>query len=322
MKYKLNTSIIKQEGILLFCGKKNFRLPTPQSAISLEMLEALSHGISNEELQCYKKNPECSHLLELFSNQGLLISVKEHYTETALEKTYDFLSYHLGKLSNPFDFHSDIHIGIIGCGGTGANIAMCLALSGVKRISLIDYDIVDITNLNRQFAYDCQDLGASKTLSLKNKLIRLNPNLSIKTYEQKITKTQDLNCLSKDINFLVSAIDKPAIKASYFTVQYALNRDIPIILGAVGYDSFDAGPLLSTLEAKRNYLSKLTKILDSETQPVTGSIASTNLMLSAMLANDVTAWFYPFAPINLLNTRKIYNPSSLALIGETYYGDN
>ena len=320
MKLRINTSIIKREDVLLFVGKKHFQLSLPKAPVAREMLDMLTQGVSGEKIQYYIKHHECRHLLALFKDHGLLIAQNEHYAKTSLEKTYDFLSYHMGELTNPFEFRKDLHVGIIGCGGTGANIAMCLASSGIKHFSILDYDIVDITNLNRQFAYDSQDLGNSKTFSLKKKLLRLNPDLSIRTHDQKVVQSQDLTCLASDIDLLVSAIDKPAIKASCCTVEYALRKGIPIILGAVGYDSITAGPLLTTKDAKRHYLSCLSKIFDVETRAVTGSMASTNLLLSAMLANNVTSWFYPFASTELLNTRKTYDPLSFELIEDTYYG--
>lgn len=321
MQVKLNSSVVRQNDRLLLCGKKCFELTATNHVHVNALLEQLIDGISQDQLQKYREYPECQQLLVKLTRHKLLVSFKGDYQNTELEKSYNFLNYHLGGLVKPFDFRTDIHVGIIGCGGTGANIALCLASSGIRHFSLIDDDDVDVTNFNRQFAYDANDRGKSKTLSLKQKLLRLNPELSITTHQKTVRQAEDLACLAADIEFVVSAIDTPAVKASVYTVTFARNRNIAIILGAVGYDTISAGPLLTSQEAKQDYLYRLNA-LDAETQPINGSLASTNLLLSAIIANNITSWFYPFARTDLLNTRKVYDPLSLELLEERVYGDH
>lgn len=320
MQVKLNASVVRQGDALFLCGKQCFELSTTDDVRVKAILEQLIEGISQDQFERYWQYPECQQLFAQLKHCNLLISCKEDYLNTGLEKSYDFLNYHLGDLVKTFDFRPDVHIGIIGCGGIGANIALCLASSGIQHFTLMDYDNVDVTNFNRQFAYDANDRGESKIQSLKQKMLRLNPGLSITIYNKTVKQASDLACLAADVKFIVSAIDTPAIKASTYTLTFAIARNIPIILGAVGYDTISAGPLLSSQEAKQEYLHRLTK-LNAKAQPISGSIASTNLLLSAILANNITSWFYPFAPTDLLNTRKVYDPLSLELLEERVYGD-
>lgn len=113
------------------------------------------------------------------------MSFKNDHEGTSLEKTYEFFSYHLGSVNTPFSFSSNLHVSIIGCGGTGANVAFCLASSGITRFSLIDFDKVQSSNLNRQFAYDNRDIGKSKVICLKSKLHQINSELRISIFEKK-----------------------------------------------------------------------------------------------------------------------------------------
>jgi len=322
MKVKLKCSLISVGSHYFLSGRKNFQLPPISDTQTLSFLHQLAEGLSFELLAEYLKNGNCRQLYTSLKKESLLNAHEEFYLNSSLEKTYEFLSYHLGDVNVPFTFREDLHVAIIGCGGTGANVALCLASSGFANFSLVDFDDVQSSNLNRQFAYDGNDVGKSKVTCLRNKLHRINTGLKISAYEKEITDSSDLDFLSEDVDLIVSAIDHPAVHGSVYTLKYAIGRNIPIIFGAVGYDRISAGPLLTPQAARKSYLKALETIRNIDTQPVTGSISSTNLTLSAMLATNITAWFYPFDRTDLQNVRKIYNPATMTVVSEVSYGDN
>lgn len=78
------------------------------------------------------------------------------------------------------------NIAIAGLGGLGSNVAYALARIGVGHLHLIDFDVVDITNLNRQ-QYFMEHIGMYKTDALKSLLLRINPYLDIRTDCVKVT---------------------------------------------------------------------------------------------------------------------------------------
>ena len=71
-------------------------------------------------------------------------------------------------------------VGIAGLGGLGSNLAVFLARLGIGHMILVDFDVVDITNLNRQH-YTMKDLGVPKTLALVEQLEAINPYLNYET---------------------------------------------------------------------------------------------------------------------------------------------
>ena len=71
---------------------------------------------------------------------------------------------------------------IVGCGGTGANFAEMLIRSGAKKLTLIDGDFVDDSNLNRVFSYSATDIDMPKVEALKNRLEIVRPDLHIRTF--------------------------------------------------------------------------------------------------------------------------------------------
>ena len=102
-------------------------------------------------------------------------------------------------------------IAVAGLGGLGSNIAVMLARSGVGHLLLVDYDVVDVTNLNRQM-YGISHIGKPKTQALTEILYQINPYL---TYESHCTKVTENNIekLFMEFPIVCEAFDRPDQKA-------------------------------------------------------------------------------------------------------------
>ena len=95
---------------------------------------------------------------------------------------------------------------IIGAGGLGAPVALYLAAAGVGHIGIIDADIVDISNLQRQVIHFTPDIGRPKVESAKEKMNLINPDVKVTTYYDLFTKDNALD-LIKDYDFIVDGTD-------------------------------------------------------------------------------------------------------------------
>ncbi len=71
---------------------------------------------------------------------------------------------------------------IIGAGGLGSPVALYLAAAGVGHIGIVDADVVDLSNLQRQVIHQTKDLGTPKVESAKEKMIAINPDVEVTTY--------------------------------------------------------------------------------------------------------------------------------------------
>jgi len=111
---------------------------------------------------------------------------------------------------------------VIGTGGLGAPSSLYLAAAGVGTIGLVDFDVVDETNLHRQILYNEKDVGRSKVLTAKQKLLEANPNITIKTYEEPLTSLNALE-IFKDYDVIVDGTDN-------FPTRY-LTNDACVMLG-------------------------------------------------------------------------------------------
>jgi adenylyltransferase/sulfurtransferase len=110
----------------------------------------------------------------------------------------------------------------IGTGGLGAPLGLYLAAAGVGRIGLVDFDKVDLTNLQRQILFDTKDIGLPKIEAATNRLRGLNPDIQIDTFETRLTSENALDIL-KDYDIVVDGTDN-------FPTRYLVN-DACVILG-------------------------------------------------------------------------------------------
>ena len=117
---------------------------------------------------------------------------------------------------------------VVGIGGVGGTCFEALVRSGVKQIIIIDKDVVDVTNLNRQILFTSEDIGKTKVDIAKIRANKINSDCKIIPLDLFIDES-NLNILdSFKIDFIVDAIDSIYSKASL--VKYAQGRNIPIIL--------------------------------------------------------------------------------------------
>ena len=101
------------------------------------------------------------------------------------------------------EFIQNSKILIVGAGGLGCSTSIYCAAAGFGAIDIIDYDIVDISNLNRQIAYSQNDIGKFKSKVLKKACLKLNPNIKINSFYIKF----DLNFFIGDYDIVIDCSD-------------------------------------------------------------------------------------------------------------------
>jgi len=111
---------------------------------------------------------------------------------------------------------------LIGTGGLGAPLGLYLTAAGVGRIGLVDFDVVDFTNLQRQVTFSTSDVGRRKVEAARERLTNLNPAIEIVTHETKLTSENALE-LFRDYDIIVDGTDN-------FPTRYLVN-DACILLG-------------------------------------------------------------------------------------------
>jgi molybdopterin/thiamine biosynthesis adenylyltransferase/rhodanese-related sulfurtransferase len=110
----------------------------------------------------------------------------------------------------------------VGAGGLGSPAALYLAAAGVGTIGIVDFDVVDFSNLQRQVIHGTSDVGRSKLASAKDRLLELNPHITIETYETALSSKNALD-LFKPYDVILDGTDN-------FPTRY-LTNDACVILG-------------------------------------------------------------------------------------------
>ena len=125
----------------------------------------------------------------------------------------------------------DARILLIGAGGLGSPASLYLAAAGVGTLGIVDDDVVDATNLQRQIVHSTDRLGESKAESAKRTIEALNPDVTVETYRERLTSENVDRILGEGWDVIVDGADN-------FPTRYLLNdasvwHGIPVVHGSI-----------------------------------------------------------------------------------------
>ncbi len=116
----------------------------------------------------------------------------------------------------------DARVLVVGAGGLGSPVALYLAAAGVGHLGLVDFDTVDITNLQRQIIHGTKDVGRSKLLSARERIQDVNPFVTVESHETRLTSANALDVIAR-YDVVVDGTDN-------FPTRYLIN-DACVLLG-------------------------------------------------------------------------------------------
>jgi len=122
------------------------------------------------------------------------------------------------------------HIFIAGAGGLGSPVSIYLAVAGVGILTIVDKDVVEQTNLNRQILHYDRDIGRKKTDSAKEKLQEINPDITIRVIDRTIDESNAYQLIG-DADGIVDAMDNYPTR--YLLNDVALEKKVPLFHGAI-----------------------------------------------------------------------------------------
>lgn len=143
-------------------------------------------------------------------------------------------------------------VAIAGLGGLGSNIAIMLARSGVGNLLLVDYDVVDVTNLNRQ-AYMISHVGMPKTEAIKDILNQINPYLNYSFVNEKVT-SENVAGIFNGYDIVCEAFDRADQKAM-LVQELLVGLPDTVIVSGNGMSGYgDANDIRTSQKLKRLYV--------------------------------------------------------------------
>lgn len=124
------------------------------------------------------------------------------------------------------------HVAIIGLGGVGSYACEALVRSGVGKVTLIDFDEVSVSNINRQIIAMQSTIGKKKTQSAKERALDINPKLEVRIIDSFYSSELNDELFSEKIDFVVDAID--TMKSKIELLEYCHKEKMSVIssLGA------------------------------------------------------------------------------------------
>ena len=123
---------------------------------------------------------------------------------------------------------------IVGLGGVGSYTAEILARNGIEHLYLVDADSISITNINRQLPALPSTVGKDKIDIVKERLLRINPNMIIETKKEFLSDEKIIEVINEGFDYVVDAID--SISPKIYLIKAAIDHKIPVVssMGAGG----------------------------------------------------------------------------------------
>ena len=167
-----------------------------------------------------------------------------------------------------------VKVCILGLGGLGSNVAVLLARSGIGHLKLVDFDMVEASNLNRQ-QYRISHIGMKKTEAIKTIIKEINPFIELDTLDIKVNR-ENIHSIVQNIEVVVEAFDVAETKA--MAIEELLTNKNKIVVSASGMAGLGSANEIITRKIKENFYLIGDNYSDYEEY---SGIMSTRVMLCA-----------------------------------------
>lgn len=277
MKYTINpyALVVKNKNNLQIINS-NFSslIEVLPDEVTLDMLNVLFTGESVDyEVLCEVFSKDKTD--ELIKQKSLTAKVID--TESMLSRTNAFFETY--NMPNAREVLSSKKVLVLGCGGIGTHLAWHMASLGVGSLTLLDFDTVEASNLNRQLMFDNDDVGKVKVEVLKEKLSRINEVVEISTICKKINSKKELEdiCTAENYDLIIKALDSPSAFPMWLD-EVAKEHNLTYISGITMRDNALIGPTHIPHQSKYGW-NELLNVQIDDSEKLFGTAGSVGVML-------------------------------------------
>lgn len=196
---------------------------------------------------------------------------------------------------------SAAHVVVLGCGGLGSWTAVGLAEAGVGHLTLVDHDVVELSNLGRQLLFTPADLGRAKVEVIAEHVRAHDPEITVETVRRRVDGVEAVEAVIRGAELLIATADHPPQLISRWVDSACWKQRVPWISGGQFPPLVRIGPLVvpgrtSCLEclerAARRTHARYDRLVEARQQrPVlAATTGSASALVGALLANDAVAW--------------------------------
>jgi molybdopterin/thiamine biosynthesis adenylyltransferase len=178
-----------------------------------------------------------------FDQAGFLINgadsadgILDDYECTRWERNINFFGSYCGLADNRFGFQRkllDARVTLLGLGGLGSHILLDLAAMGVGYVRVVEFDKVEISNLNRQILYRDADVGQPKIDLAAARVQEFNPRIHIDKMPKRIEGTQDVLDAAAGADVVICVADRPKMELHHWVNEACLRTGVPLVSGGL-----------------------------------------------------------------------------------------
>lgn len=219
----------------------DFYLLTVANRFSMVLRQEQKEVLLSEDITIEK-------LLQVFNRNEIDKMIE---TECLIDKKFELESrysrsrgyfYQLGKLDE-FEELKNKHVFLLGAGALGTHMGWGFATLGVGKLTILDCDTVEESNLNRQLLYNQSDIGKRKVEALREHLLTQNGDIKIDIIDRRITSKEDfIDVLPNNVDLVVRGIDTPVAVASW-VFSVCEEKRIPYVSGGTMGTNALIGPV-------------------------------------------------------------------------------
>ncbi len=151
---------------------------------------------------------------------------------------------------------------VFGVGGVGGYVIESLVRAGIYNIAIVDYDTVDVTNINRQIIALHSTVGRKKVEVMKERILDINPDAEVTIFDEKLTESNIDAFNLKEYSYVVDAIDD--VPAKLLLIKTADELNVPIISSMGTGNKFNPNMLIID-DIKKTNTCPLAKVIRKET---------------------------------------------------------
>lgn len=153
------------------------------------------------------------------------------------------------------------HVAVFGIGGVGSFTVEALVRSGIGELSIIDFDTIDISNVNRQLPAMISTVGKLKTQVLKERIMDINPDIKLHIFSEKYLPENSAHFFEKKYDYVVDAID--IVTSKIHLIKTCKDNNIPIISSMGMGNKVDPSKIQIT-DLSKTSMCPLAKVMRKE----------------------------------------------------------
>lgn len=241
------------------------------------------------------KEDEIDQALTYLLSEAFIIDYSK-YDKVIKKEDTSRMNLYLSMFKNEYKNYEEVFknkkILVLGLGGIGSNVINILVRSGFKNFIIVDNDIVEKSNLQKQFFFNQEDIGRLKTKVISEKISAFNKDINIKEVNLLVKTEEDIEEYINESDIVISTVDKPARKIRRIVNRACLNIKKPVIFAGFSEHYGMIGPFVVPGKTACLVCNETETLYDLiENRDIIPSYGPLCLTISSIIADEIINFF-------------------------------